>query len=46
MQKERNRDNRSGVHAGSCTYVGKHSTKVLGIRDSGILKRKKFAHDI
>lgn len=31
MQKKRNRDNRSRMYAGSCTYAGQNSTQVFSV---------------
>lgn len=46
MSEKRNRDNGSVMYARSYTHVNTNSTKILSIRNNGILKRKKFANDI
>lgn len=46
MQKKRNRNYRSGMLQRSYTYAGTYSTEVFCVRNSRILKRKKFVNDI
>ena len=46
MQKKGNRNNRSGMLPGSHSYAGKNTTEIFGIRNCGVLKRKKLAYDI
>lgn len=46
VQEKRNRNNRGTVHARPCTYADTNSTEILSVRNNGIFKGEKFAHDI
>lgn len=46
MQEKRDRNNRSRMYARSCTHASKDSTKIFGVRNSGVSEREKFTNDI
>ena len=46
VQEKRDRDYRGTMYGGSCAYAGEDTTEIFGIRNSRILKGKKFAYDI
>ena len=46
VQAKGDRNYRSGVYAGSYTYVGTNPTQIFRIRNSRVSEREKFAYDI